>query len=47
MSPVLIGAGGMQMAELSTATAAIWVVLSFAVLIAALLVTNIYAPIRF
>ncbi len=41
------GHGGMQMAELSPATAAFWIVVSFAVLIAALLITNIYAPIRF
>ena len=35
--------GGMQMTELPPATAAMWIVLSYA----ALLITNIYAPIRF
>ena len=41
------GGGGMQMGELPPAMAAFWIGLSFAVLLAALFVTSLYAPIRF
>ncbi len=45
--PMHAGHGGMQMKSLPATTATFWVVLSFGVLIGALIVTNIFAPIRF
>ncbi len=41
------GHGGMQMQSLSLPVATAWVVFSFVVLFAAMIVTNIYVPIRF